>query len=120
MSWMEQLMSTGGGWQDQVGGLSMDEVHHRRKRHAPVPKYSRYWSTNTKFILERNDKGKVRDGYIKRYVRDHEGLMKFLALIYRVVSFNSIKGKSNMKILWGGGGICNEEFCIKNNEKIIV
>lgn len=39
---------------------------------------------------------------IKRYVRDHEGLMKFLALIYRVVGFNSIKGKSNMKILWGG------------------
>lgn len=40
---------------------------------------------------------------IKRYVRNHEGLMKFLALIYRAVGFNSIKGKSNMKILWGGG-----------------
>jgi len=39
---------------------------------------------------------------IKRYVRDHEGLMKFLSLIYRIVGFNSIKGKSNMKILWGG------------------
>lgn len=39
---------------------------------------------------------------IKRYVRDHEGLMKFLALIYRIVGFNSIKGKSDMKILWGG------------------
>lgn len=39
---------------------------------------------------------------IKRYIRDHEALMKFLALIYRVVGFNSIKGKSNMKISWGG------------------
>lgn len=39
---------------------------------------------------------------IKRYVRDHEGLMKVLALIYRIVGFNSIKGKSDMKILWGG------------------
>ena len=39
---------------------------------------------------------------IKRYVRDHEGLMKFLALIYRAVGFNSIKGKANMKISWGG------------------
>lgn len=39
---------------------------------------------------------------IKRYVRDHEGLMKFLSSIYRVFSFNSIKGKSNMKISWGG------------------
>lgn len=39
---------------------------------------------------------------IKRYVRDHEGLMKFLALIYRVTGFNSIKGKSNMEISWGG------------------
>lgn len=28
--------------------------------------------------------------------------MKFLSLIYRIVGFNSIKGKSNMKILWGG------------------
>lgn len=40
---------------------------------------------------------------IKRYVRDHEGLMKLLALIYRVTGFNSIKGKSNMEISWGGG-----------------
>lgn len=39
---------------------------------------------------------------IKRYVRDHEGLMKFLSSIYRVFGFNSIKGKSNMKISWGG------------------
>ena len=39
---------------------------------------------------------------IKIYVRNHEGLMKFLALIYRIVGFNSIKGKFNMKILWGG------------------
>lgn len=39
---------------------------------------------------------------IKRYVRDHEGLMKFLSSIYRVFGFNSIKGKSNIKILWGG------------------
>ena len=39
---------------------------------------------------------------IKRYVRNHEGLMKVLALIYRIVGFNSIKGKSDMKILWGG------------------
>lgn len=38
---------------------------------------------------------------IKRYVRDHKGLMKVLALIYRIVGFNSIKGKSDMKILWG-------------------
>lgn len=40
---------------------------------------------------------------IKRYVRNHEGLMKVLAVIYRIVGFNSIKGKSDMKILWGGG-----------------
>ena len=39
---------------------------------------------------------------IKRYVRDHEGLMKVLALIYRIVGFNSIKGKSDMKFFWGG------------------
>lgn len=38
----------------------------------------------------------------KRYVRGHERLMKILALIYRIVGFNSIKGKSDMKILWGG------------------
>lgn len=40
---------------------------------------------------------------IKRYVRDHEGLMKVLALIYRIVGFNSIKGKSDMRIVCGGG-----------------
>lgn len=39
---------------------------------------------------------------VKRYVRNHEVLMRFLALIYRVIGFNSIKGKSNMKISWGG------------------
>ncbi len=39
---------------------------------------------------------------IKRYVRDHEGLMKLLALLYRVIGCNFIKGKSNMKIVWGG------------------
>lgn len=52
---------------------------------------------------------------IKRYVRDHEGLMKFLALIYRVVGFNSIKGKSNMKISWGG--VFAQRTRIKNNGK---
>lgn len=39
---------------------------------------------------------------IKRYVRDHEGLMMILSSIYRVVGSNSIKGKSSMKISWGG------------------
>ena len=52
---------------------------------------------------------------IKRYVRDHEGLMKFLSLIYRIVGFNSIKGKSNMKILWGGAFVRRTH--IKNNGK---
>ena len=52
---------------------------------------------------------------IKRYVRDHEGLMKFLALIYRVVGFNSIKGKSNMKISWKG--VFARRIYIKNNGK---
>ena len=40
---------------------------------------------------------------IKRYVRDHEKLMRFLSLIYRLIGFNFIKGKSNMRISWGGG-----------------
>ena len=52
---------------------------------------------------------------IKRYVRDHEGLMKVLALIYRIVGFNSIKGKSDMKILWGGAFVRRTH--IKNNGK---
>lgn len=52
---------------------------------------------------------------IKRYIRNHEGLMKFLALIYRVVGFNSIKGKSNMKISWGG--VFVRRTHIKNNGK---
>lgn len=52
---------------------------------------------------------------IKRYVRDHEGLMKFLSSIYRVFSFNSIKGKSNMKISWGG--VFAQHTHIKNNGK---
>ena len=52
---------------------------------------------------------------IKRYVRNHEGLMKFLALIYRIVGFNSIKGKFNMKILWGGAFVRRTH--IKNNGK---
>ena len=52
---------------------------------------------------------------IKRYVRDHEGLMKFLALIYRAIGFNSIKGKANMKILWGG--VFAQRTHIKNNGK---
>lgn len=45
----------------------------------------------------------------------HEGLMKFLSLIYRIVGFNSIKGKSNMKILWGGAFVRRTH--IKNNGK---
>ena len=52
---------------------------------------------------------------IKRYVRDHEGLMKFLSSIYRVFGFNSIKGKSNMKISWGG--VFAQHTHIKNNGK---
>lgn len=52
---------------------------------------------------------------IKRYVRDHEGLMKVLALIYRIVGFNSIKGKSDMKILCGGAFVRRTH--IKNNGK---
>lgn len=52
---------------------------------------------------------------IKRYVRDHEGLMKVLALIYRIVGFNSIKGKSDMKILWGEAFVRRTH--IKNNGK---
>lgn len=52
---------------------------------------------------------------IKRYVRNHEGLMKVLALIYRIVGFNSIKGKSDMKILWGGAFVRRTH--IKNNGK---
>lgn len=55
---------------------------------------------------------------IKRYVRDHEGLMKVLAVIYRIVGFNSIKGKSDMKILWGGHSYCVPILRIM--EKIIV
>lgn len=51
----------------------------------------------------------------KRYVRDHEGLMKVLALIYRIVGFNSIKGKSDMKILWEGAFVRRTH--IKNNGK---
>lgn len=51
----------------------------------------------------------------KRYVRGHEGLMKVLALIYRIVGFNSIKGKSDMKILCGGGFVRRTH--IKNNGK---
>lgn len=39
---------------------------------------------------------------IKRYIRDHEGLMRVMSSIYRVFGFNSVKGKSNLKILWGG------------------
>lgn len=39
---------------------------------------------------------------IKRYVRDHQNLMIFLSSIYRLLGFNSIKGKSNMKISCGG------------------
>ena len=39
---------------------------------------------------------------IKRYVRDHEGLMVILSSIYRIIGFNSVKGKSGMKISWGG------------------
>lgn len=52
---------------------------------------------------------------IKRYVRDHEGLMKVLALIYRIVGFNSIRGKSNMKISWVG--VFARRTHIKNNGK---
>lgn len=52
---------------------------------------------------------------IKRYVRDHKGLMKVLALIYRIVGFNSIKGKCDMKILWGGAFV--RRTYIKNNGK---
>ncbi len=52
---------------------------------------------------------------IKRYVRDHEGLMKVLALIYRIVGFNSIKGKSDMKILWRAAFVRRTH--IKNNGK---
>lgn len=52
---------------------------------------------------------------IKRYVRDHEGLMKFLALIYRVTGFNSIKGKSKMEISWGG--VFARHTHVKNNGK---
>lgn len=52
---------------------------------------------------------------IKRYVRDHEGLMKFLALIYRAIGFNSITGKANMKILWGG--VFAQRTHIKNKGK---
>lgn len=52
---------------------------------------------------------------IKRYVRDHEGLMKVLAVIYRIVGFNSIKGKSDMKILWRGAFVRRTH--IKNNGK---
>lgn len=55
---------------------------------------------------------------IKRYVRDHEGLMKVLALIYRIVGFNSIKGKSDMKILWGGHSY--GVLILRIMEKIIV
>ena len=55
---------------------------------------------------------------IKRYVRDHEGLMKVLALIYRIVGFNSIKGKSDMKIL--GGGHSYGVPILRIMEKIIV
>ena len=51
----------------------------------------------------------------KRYVRGHERLMKILALIYRIVGFNSIKGKSDMKILWGGAFV--RRTYIKNNGK---
>lgn len=56
---------------------------------------------------------------IKRYVRDHEGLMKVLALIYRIVGFNSIKGKSDMKILCVGGHSYGVPI-LRIMEKIIV
>lgn len=52
---------------------------------------------------------------IKRYVRDHEGLMRFLSLIYRMIGFNFIKGKSNMRISWGGAFA--QHTHIKNNGK---
>lgn len=52
---------------------------------------------------------------IKRYVRDHEKLMRFLSLIYRLIGFNFIKGKSNMRISWGG--VFAQHTRIKNNGK---
>ena len=58
---------------------------------------------------------------IKRYVRDHEGLMNFLALIYRTVGFNSIRGKSKMRILWKG--VFARRVHIKNygeNNKLVL
>lgn len=56
---------------------------------------------------------------IKRYVRDHEGLMKVLALIYRIVGFNSIKGKSDMRIVCVGGHSYGVPI-LRIMEKIIV
>lgn len=58
---------------------------------------------------------------IKRYIRDHEGLMRIMSSIYRVFGFNSVKGKSNLKILWGG--VFAKHTCIKNdgkNNKLII
>lgn len=39
---------------------------------------------------------------IKRYIRNHEGLMRVVSSIYRAFGFNITKGKSNLKIVWGG------------------
>lgn len=40
---------------------------------------------------------------LKRYIRDHESLMKFLAMVYSFFSFNSVKGRRGVKIHRGGG-----------------
>ena len=39
---------------------------------------------------------------LKIYIRSHEGLMKFLAFVYRLLGFNSIKGKEGLDLNWSG------------------
>lgn len=44
---------------------------------------------------------------LKLYIRSHEGLMKFLAFIYRLFGFNFVKGSRGLNIIWSGA------FCKK-------
>ena len=44
---------------------------------------------------------------LKLYIRTHEGIMRVLAFVYRLLGFNCIKGRSGLNVIWSGA------FCKK-------